>query len=213
MATGFRKGATDFDDIFDPYVEGTKPANTGYTVAGYGDLANRYAPLSYGTKAANVGYSQPGVGDLSNLWAAKGTASYNLAINGGAFSATDVRAEAIIRFTMSSNGTYQITNQGNVVLASGYWLPSGDSVSNYTCLFTTSMTNRTDPGGAYTEVVTNASTQQALTTSRYMYGGAACILVSNPPEENRGYIKMSLYRLGVLKYTTTIDVSVLSSPF
>ncbi|MGN0864362.1 MAG: hypothetical protein ACI4N1_13720 [Stenotrophomonas koreensis] len=65
----------DFDDLFDPYVEGTKPPATGICVQGV-DLNQRYAPLSYGTKRADVGRRTGGV-DVSNLWAAKGTAVYD----------------------------------------------------------------------------------------------------------------------------------------
>ncbi len=75
MASGFRKGATDLDDIFDPYVEGIKPAATGFKAAGGIDLNQRYAPLAYGTQAAATGITTGGI-DLNTLWAAKGTARY-----------------------------------------------------------------------------------------------------------------------------------------
>ena len=75
MATGYRSAGVDFDDLFDPYVEGTKPPATGICVQGV-DLNQRYAPLSYGTKRADVGRRTGGV-DVSNLWAAKGTAVYD----------------------------------------------------------------------------------------------------------------------------------------
>jgi len=74
MPSGYRSGGVDFDDLFDPYVQGTKPAATGRRVSGV-DLIHRYAPIAYGTKRADVGNRVNGV-DVSNLWAAKGTASY-----------------------------------------------------------------------------------------------------------------------------------------
>lgn len=75
MATGYKSGGVDFDNLFDPYVTGTPPAATGYLVAGV-DLAGRYAPLVYGTQRANVGYRILGGADVATLWAAKGTARY-----------------------------------------------------------------------------------------------------------------------------------------
>ena len=74
MPSGYKSGGTDFDDLFDPYVEGAKPGLTGYVAAGQ-DLRDRYAPISYGSKRADVG-DKSGGQDVSNLWAAKGTAVY-----------------------------------------------------------------------------------------------------------------------------------------
>ena len=81
MGTGFRSSGADFDDLFDPFVQGTKPAPTGYRVAGV-DLNQRYAPIMYGSKRADVGYRVGGV-DVSALWAAKGTAKYGTGGGGG----------------------------------------------------------------------------------------------------------------------------------
>jgi hypothetical protein len=75
MATGYKSGGIDFDDLFDPYVTGTPPAATGYRVAGV-DLAGRYAPLVFGTQRADIGYRIAGGADVATLWAAKGTARY-----------------------------------------------------------------------------------------------------------------------------------------
>ncbi|HEY4583070.1 MAG TPA: hypothetical protein VIG88_09425 [Lysobacter sp.] len=77
MPSGYRSGGgsgVDFDELFDPYVQGTKPAPTGRRVLGV-DLCERYAPLVFGTRRADVGYRVNGV-DVSSLWAAKGTAVY-----------------------------------------------------------------------------------------------------------------------------------------
>ncbi len=77
MAVGYRDiNNVDFDDLFDPYVQGLVPANTGYRDINNVDLAGRYAPLSYGAKRADVGYRLSNGVDVSNLWAAKGTAVY-----------------------------------------------------------------------------------------------------------------------------------------
>lgn len=77
MAAGYRNTAgVDFDSLFDPFQEGTPPANTGFRDLGGVDLAGRYAPISFGTKGPNVGYRTSATLDVSNLWAAIGTAVY-----------------------------------------------------------------------------------------------------------------------------------------
>lgn len=77
MTTGFRNAANvDFDDLFDPYVQGTKPAATGFQTSDGTDLRERYAPIAFGTKGPNVGFQTAAGVDVSNLWAAAGTAVY-----------------------------------------------------------------------------------------------------------------------------------------
>lgn len=204
MTSGFSSAGVDFDNIFDPYMEGTKPANTGYTISGYGDLANRYAPIIYGTKAPNVGYSKSGVGDLSNLWAAKGTASYNLPINGKSYSSYASAGGASLTLTMSNNGTYQVTNNIGTVLDSGYWLPSGGLVSDYTCYFTTTMLSGPDPGGGTDYYNNSAPTQQPLTTTQSFQGGCLASVGAGQSAYNAGNVVLYLYRSGTLRSTTTI---------
>jgi len=83
MASGFRNSSgTDFDDVFDPYVQGTAPAATGFRTSDGMDLAGRYAPLSFGSAAAVQGFRIAGGADVNTLWAAKGTAQYTLPFNG-----------------------------------------------------------------------------------------------------------------------------------
>lgn len=89
MATNYRNSAgTDFDDVFDPYVQGTVPPNTAYRTSDGVDLAGRYAPLSYGSKAPDVNYRTSDGTDVTNLWAAKGTAIYTLGFHGHSYSAS-----------------------------------------------------------------------------------------------------------------------------
>lgn len=75
MAAGYRSSSVDFDDMFDPYVQGSKPANTGIRVGGV-DIANRYAPVAFGARRANTGYRNAAGVDVAALFAAKGTATY-----------------------------------------------------------------------------------------------------------------------------------------
>ncbi|WP_323162864.1 Hint domain-containing protein [Stenotrophomonas maltophilia] len=81
MAVNRRINGWDFDDLFDPYVQGTKPAATGHRIGGV-DLSERYAPIMYGSKRDNVNYRVGGM-DVSHLWAAKGTAKYGGGSNPG----------------------------------------------------------------------------------------------------------------------------------
>lgn len=77
MTTLFRNSAgTDLDDVFDPYVEGTKPGATAYRTSDGTDLNQRYAPLAYGSQAAATGFRLSNGSDVNTLWAAKGTAAY-----------------------------------------------------------------------------------------------------------------------------------------
>lgn len=118
MATNFRNSAgTDFDDLFDPYVAGTVPSNTGFRTSDGVDLAGRYAPLSYGTKRADVNYRTSAGTDLSNLWAAKGTATY--VTDGGLPSGLNcTRGYSSSALTVSVDFSFR--SDGSVTWSDGY---------------------------------------------------------------------------------------------
>lgn len=108
MATGFRNSAgTDFDALFDPYVSGTKPANTGFRTSDGTDLKDRFAPISVGLKGPDVGYRTSGGADLSTLWAAAGTAVYNVTAQSLDQSATGAATSASIAVQVLTNGTIE----------------------------------------------------------------------------------------------------------
>lgn len=144
MARGYRFQSVDFDDLFDPDIMGNGPSVANLRSGG----ALRYAAIAYGSKRPDVGYRQGGV-DVSNLWAAKGTATYTLPINGQAFSAhnqsrtnSSGSAVATVTFIIDSNGTYRIlqntTGGGNNTGSdpiSGTWLPAGATVGEYDVQF------------------------------------------------------------------------------
>lgn len=114
MPAGYRDiNNVDFDDLFDPYVQGQVPANTGYRDINNVDLAGRYAPLSFGAKRADVGYRLSNGVDVSNLWAAKGTASYfPTIIQATSFSSTGLPRAAMVRIAIRTNGTIPVTTSG-----------------------------------------------------------------------------------------------------
>lgn len=142
MASGYRSGGVDFDDLFDPYVSGTKSIITGRRVNGV-DLRDRYAPLSVGSKRANVGHRVGGV-DVSNLWAAKGTAQYSIAgLQGKVLSAvgsaltSGTSASAVVSVSIRNDGTWSVSggnNLGNVPQSSptsGTWVRPGASPADF----------------------------------------------------------------------------------
>lgn len=138
MPSGYRNGL-DFDDLFDPYVEGPYAQDTGRRVQGV-DLSQRYAHIQYGSKRADVGYRVGGV-DVSNLWAAKGTATYVLPFHGKRFSehnqaATNSAGSASARIVLNINadGTYEVWesatgggHNSSQMAERGTWLRSGTS--------------------------------------------------------------------------------------
>jgi len=198
-------------DIFDPYVSGTKAIVTGYTVMVGGvptDLKDLFAPIYLGTSAGPTKYHVYGA-DLNTLFAAKGSVSYSLPINGQTYTDNSGRGTASLALNVKSDGTYTVVNHLSVVLASGTWLPSGDSVSNWTALFTSSgFTNGPDVDGGNNSFTNGAPTQQALTTTRTFFVSSSAITVGTNAS-NYGFLTLYLYRLGLLRLTTyvTFDVS------
>jgi hypothetical protein len=194
------------EDVYDPDVIGDGPvaaiSNIGYrTSAG---VLLKFAALSYGSAAANHGYRLSDGRDFSALWAKKGTAVYTLPINGQTYTRGTGRGSATLDFNVKSNGTYSIVNDAAAVLASGTWLPSGDSVSSYTCTFAQSgMVNAPDPGGGTDFYSNSAATQQALTASQDFQCGAGAGTI-NQNAANGGTVTMKLYKSGVLRSTTTV---------
>lgn len=135
MASGYRSGGVDFDDLFDPDVMGDGPTANGYRRNGQ---PLRYAHIQYGQKRGDVGYRSGGV-DVSNLWAAKGTATYVLPFHGKGFSAhnqSDTNApgttSAQVELRINANGAYEVWvsttgggNNSSRIAESGTWLRNG----------------------------------------------------------------------------------------
>lgn len=207
MTTGFRNSAgTDFDSLFDPYVQGTKPANTGLRTSDGADLVNRYAPISFGTKGADVGFRTGGGQDVSNLWAAKGTATYPLGFNGGVYSREANRGSAGVSLTMKSDGTWSIST-GTGTPTSGTWLNFGGAVSDYTVQCDmVGFSSGSVPGGGTASYSNGAPTQQALSTNRTFSCTATATVVSTTAS-NGGIITVHLYKNGVLVSTSQCNFS------
>ncbi|WP_050991879.1 hypothetical protein [Bradyrhizobium yuanmingense] len=177
MASGYRSGGVDFDDLFDLYVEGPYSQDTGRRVGGV-DLSRRYAHIQYGSKRADVGHRVGGL-DLSNLWAAKGTASYQgIASN----FAPKLDVTIIQGWTGPSGLTYpmQMLNTGiwryfggtQGINPQAPWTSDGQAPRDGYEVIITNMTGGGDAVWAVTNnapnwVPLNASTSQTLITAQY----------------------------------------------
>lgn len=216
MASGYRSGGTDFDDLFDAYAEGPVAQDSGRRVGG-SDLSRRYAHIQYGSKRPDVGYRVGGM-DVSNLWAAKGTASYRLPFHGQGFSASNGAktnssgsASASISIDMLSDGTYSIRrsitgggNNSNSVVASGRWLASGANAGEYEVQFSAS-----NPGAA--SFSTSAPSFVSLATSR-----SAGVSISVPArsasfESASTAVNVHLRRAGGPEQVSSFNASVSAS--
>lgn len=130
MPVGYRNAAgVDFDDLFDPDVQGDGPTASFLRTASGVPL--RYADISYGSKGPNVGYRTSAGVDVSNLWAAKGTATYvtdggvpNL-VSGAASLTVDEggSAQAFVTFRTNRTAAWGGTGSGS----SGTWLTAGNA--------------------------------------------------------------------------------------
>lgn len=172
MPAGYRiASGVDLDNVFDPYVQGAKPANTGYRTSDGVDLAGRYAPLVYGTQAAATGYRLSNGADVNTLWAAKGTATYSLPLHGpfNAYSSGAVSSAmtASAQVSIKADGTYAVQCLGNSTAttpASGTWLPSGQAASAYQVQLVATLVSQRTNGPA--TVTTTAGSYVACTADQ-----------------------------------------------
>lgn len=154
MASGVKSKGVDLDDLFDPDIVGDGPVAAGIKSGG---VALKYAALKYGTKRADVGIADAGV-DVSNKWAAKGTASYALPINGQTFTGAynipnQGSGYALIGFRIVTGNTWQVYSISNgapaSILASGA-IPAGSATVSYAWGQYTVGASQADAGGATT---------------------------------------------------------------
>jgi hypothetical protein len=200
------------DQIFDPYISGTKASLTGYTVMISEvavDLRDLFAPIYLGTSAAPTKYKVNNA-DLNTIFAKKGTAQYALPIDGNSYVASGQRGTTSLTLNMLSNGTYNVTrfqanNGGTSVLASGTWLPSGDSASSYTCTFAFQLISSGAFGGS-NSTTNDAVTQSPLTTSR-AFQQASIAANTGQSADQQGKVTLKLYKSGVLRSTTVVTFS------
>jgi len=198
------------DNTFDPYVAGTdKAAATGISEGGV-DICNKYAKITYGAAAAATGITcRTPVVDLSAIFAKKGTAVYSLPFDGANFSInSQTRGGAYAHVTMKSDGTFSVYtfNSGGspqtVVRFTGSWLPAGESVTNWSVQYDAALTSESSMQEGYNYITNGAPAVSALTTTRDCEGGSNASLTGSNADA-AGYISVKLYRLGVLRSTST----------
>lgn len=159
MAYPFNVNNVPLTDIFETYTSGIKAALTGYTTKISGvdvDLRDQFAPLYLGTSAGPTNYKVSNV-DLNQIFAAKGTVSYALPINGQTFTSainiTSGSGSATIGFRIVGGTTWQVykysSASSTTVLASGS-VPSGSSTVKYTFGTYTVGVGQSDAGGSVT---------------------------------------------------------------
>jgi len=203
MASGKRRvsgtgAGTDFDAIFDPYVQGTKAAATGIRHDDDdADIVDHYAPIAFGTKAGDVGFRNASGVDVSNLFAAIGTAKYSLPFDGDTFSAhssgnVSSAMTSSITTAINANGTYSVVTVANNIRTaniSGTWLPAGDAASDYQVQFVVTQTSQrtngpatiTNGAAAYAACTTNRQVQAVVSvaqSSAFDKGGAYTVVVN-----------------------------------
>lgn len=196
------------DQIFDPYISGTKAPLTGYTVKISGvatDLRDLFAPIYLGTSALPTKFKVNNA-DLNTIFAKKGTAQYSLPIDGQVFVANrTTRGPSSLTFNMLNSGGYTVVRDvgsGLVTLASGTWLPSGGVVSNYNALFSYVVNSSSTIGSGSNSVTNGAATQQNLGTSRAIANTSTSILVTDRSAQTIT-VTAKLYTTGGTLLSTT----------
>jgi hypothetical protein len=92
----------DLSGIFQPYASGTKASNTGFTVAGYGDLSNIFAIANPPTYLSfNTNYITSSGTDLSQTFAPLPQFTYT-----GTYSTTSNSTYSLIIICTAGTGTF-----------------------------------------------------------------------------------------------------------
>jgi hypothetical protein len=202
-------GNATLDAVFDPYVQGTSPAATGLLNDSGVDIAsNIFAPILYGTAAAATGLltEQSGNADISTLFAAHGTATYGLPINGNSYTATvhntGTTNSAQLSF-ITNNSAWSVNDfYGGGTIASGS-IPTGAVSVMYSYTVTS---------GTPTSISNPATSLTALTASNLSFIDSTSNTGSGAPGKGSVIALTIKYANsgGAVISTTTInfDVSV-----
>lgn len=211
---GYKAQGNDLENLYDPDVVGDGYVATGLRVNGDAN-ATHYANRIYGSTGPYSGYNTPAVGDVGNQWAAKGTAQYNLPINGKSYSSNNQsRGKAEVRFIVFNNGNVQIqdwrSDTQNTVLDSLMIMSDGSSPSQWSVSFDYSISNVSTVGsGATCNAESNAPapTLQNVASAPgpgWYAGGYAQAAIVGTRATCNSTITMHAYKDGVHKYDCTI---------
>ena len=151
--SGIKSNGVLLSAIFAPYVAGTTKARLSGINDDAGELSNQFSKLSYGTAAPATDIESAG-DDLNTLYAAYGTVSIALPINGNTYTAfastISSSVTASVYFQMSTAAGWQVAKneKGTVtILATGALPPTSYSVQ-YTDTYLAAPGD-TGPGTAY----------------------------------------------------------------
>lgn len=210
MAGGYAKVGNDLDNLLELWQTGDGyAAATGYAING-ADLNTRYAPASVGTGyTGGTGYDDNDV-DIGPRFCAKGARNSKLPIDGQLFIAhsqgiVSGAMDASITIAINADGTYTVTKlaQGaSSTAASGVWLPSGQSASDYQVQFVWQLTSDYQDGPA--TVTNGAATYQACTSNHTIDVDAFTDQHSGQRIGSQGDITINLKRIstGAVGVTT-----------
>ncbi|WP_157836428.1 hypothetical protein [Xanthomonas sp. SHU 308] len=204
MTAGYRSGGVDFDDLFDPYVQGDFARDCGMRSGGI-DLSRRYAPIAFGGKRADVGYRSGGV-DVSNLWAAKGTARYSLGFDGRSYqrgitalSGQTGTITASISLSLGSDGRWVVDGTGTGSTESGSWLPPGSNAGDFEVQFGFVLSEGVVPS----DVSNGADAFASLGTSRGIRFTNSTNAATGPRRESKLSVTCRLRRISTGAITTS----------
>jgi len=209
---GYKVNGTDLDSLLEPWQSGDGyAAATGYKING-SDLNTKYAPASVGAAfSGTTGYDDNGT-DIGPRFCAKGQRITTLPINGQTYTVSGGRGTSSLTIVIQTNGMYAVIKdigQGSqATLASGPWLPSGDSVSSYTVQFTgTAFISGTAPGGGTASYSNGAPTPTDISVNRSFTASASATTVGTNALQY-GDVEIQLFKSGNLRSDTTITFDI-----
>lgn len=162
-----KTAGVNFDDQFDPDVVGDGPMATSYKNAG---TALKYAAIKYGSKGPDCDYKQASV-DLSNIWAAKGTASYALPINGNSYNSQYIippaeTGSSFITFSITgSAGAWTYNVKGLTTSGGAHTFASGPCPANAASVMFTWGSYTIDTGDSGGSTSNGAPTKTAISNN------------------------------------------------
>lgn len=205
MALGILRNGVPLDQLYGAKGASTAAA-TGLLQNGV-DVNQYILALADGSPLGfNSGISKNGT-DFSAIFGIP-SGSSPLPINGNSYSAdSQIRGSASLTFNMNSDGTYSIVSfsaqTGTTTPSSGTWLPSGQSVSSFSVLFSYNVNTASANSTGSNSVTNSAPTQTALTTSQSVVVKSTAPLTGDNADQNVT-VTMKLYKSGVLQSTTSV---------
>jgi hypothetical protein len=188
MASGFRYQNTDLDSIFAPRYSGwPQAAATEFEIAGYGDIAQRYAVLSAGSAAANTDFRDSALADLATIFAAYGSTGVQVASQPGNVSGTAAAGNP--NGTVTTGTTSCAGTKGGGTYTYTWHLASGSGVSF------------TAPNSPTTAITGTVSAAQSISGTMY------CTISDGVTSVNTSVVSWSIRNTSMAVATQPVNVS------